>query len=306
MLIVGSPDDPHVDIVARGVRARGGDPAVVDFADAPARLELGFVGARGRLRLPDGDRELARVRAVYWRTANATRASPRLRPDLREFAERETRWALESMLMQLPARLVNAPPAVAAHRCKPVQSARVAALGVAVPATLVANDPAAIREFCGEHPGGVVVKPIGGGAYVRRLTAADLERDDSMRASPMQYQQYVPGDDLRIYVVGERVFAGRIVTADPDRVDFRTDPTHRSEPLALTDAEQATCRAIARTLDLALAGIDVRRDPSGRWHFLEANPSPMFLRFAADTGHPIADALVDLLMSPGPCPEGPA
>jgi glutathione synthase/RimK-type ligase-like ATP-grasp enzyme len=298
VLIVGAPADPHVDVVARGLAARGAEPAVLDFADAPARLELSSFGARGRLRLPDGDRELARVRAVYWRTANPTRASPRLRADLREFAERETRWALESTLMQLSARLVNAPAAVAAHRCKPAQSARVAALGVATPATLVSNCPADIRSFCAEHPGGVVVKPIGGGAHVRRLGEPDLRRDDSMRASPMQYQQHVAGDDLRIYVVGERVFAGRIVS--DGRVDFRTDPAHRSEPLALDPREANTCRAIARALDLELAGIDIRRDPSGRWYFLEANPSPMFLRFQADTGHSIADALVDRLLSGAP------
>jgi glutathione synthase/RimK-type ligase-like ATP-grasp enzyme len=297
VLIVGAPDDPHTIAVARGVQARGAEPAVLDFADVPARVELAFTGARGRLRVDERDLELARVRAVYWRTANPTRASPRLRADLREFAEREARWALESMLLQLSARLVNAPAAVAAHRCKPAQSARVAALGVAIPATLVANAPDDIRSFCGAHPGGVVVKPIGGGAYVRRLADSDLRRDDSMRASPMQYQQYVPGDDLRIYVVGERVFAGRIVTDDPARVDFRTDPTHRSEPLALTPGEADTCRAIARALDLELAGIDVRRDPDGRWWFLEANPSPMFLRFEADTGHPIGAALVDRLMA---------
>lgn len=299
MLIVGSPDDPHVDAVARGLAARGACPAVLDVADAPARLDLSFTvaGPRGRLRLPGGDVELERVRAVYWRTANPTRASPRLRADLRDLAERETRWALESMLLQLSARLVNSPPAIAAHRCKPAQSARVAALGVTIPATLVGNCPADIRAFCAAHPGGVVVKPIGGGAYVRRLTPADLQREDSMRASPMQYQQYVPGDDLRIYVVGDRVFAGRIVTDDPARVDFRTDPTHRSAPHDLTAAQQDTCRAIARALDLELAGIDFRRDASGRWYFLEANPSPMFLRFAADTGHPLTAALLDPLLA---------
>lgn len=299
MLIVGPPGDPHLDAVARGVRARGAEPAALDFADAPARAGLSFAvaGPGGRLRLPGGDLELARVRAVYWRTANPTCASPKLRADLRDFAERETRWALESLLLSLPARLVNAPPAIAAHRCKPAQSARVAALGVSTPATLVSNCPDDIRAFHAAHPGGVVVKPIGGGAYVRRLAAGDLERADSMRASPMQYQQYVAGDDLRIYVVGERVFAGRIVTADPARVDFRTDPSHRSEPIELTDAQRHTCRAIARALDLELAGIDVRRDPSGRWFFLEANPSPMFLRFEADTGHPITAALVDHLLA---------
>ena len=45
-------------------------------------------------------------------------------------------------------------------------------------------------------------------------------------------------------------------------------------------------------------GIDLRLTPEGRYVFLEANPSPMFLGFEARAGLPLTDALVALLLEP--------
>jgi glutathione synthase/RimK-type ligase-like ATP-grasp enzyme len=208
------------------------------------------------------------------------------------------------MLRALPCPVINTPAAVTAHRLKPLQSARVAALGVPTPATRITNSPAEVRAFFAAHPQGVVVKPIGGGTYVRKLVPADLEREHAIRACPMQYQALVPGEDLRVYVIGERVFAAHIVTRDPGHVDFRTDPTHRSVACELDRDSALRSLRIARALELAFTGIDFRRTPAGELIFLEANPSPMFLRFAADTGHPLTEGLIDLLLA-CPVPSAP-
>ena len=45
-------------------------------------------------------------------------------------------------------------------------------------------------------------------------------------------------------------------------------------------------------------GIDLRLTPEGRYVFLEANPSPMFLGFERQTGLPITDNLAALLVGP--------
>ena len=87
----------------------------------------------------------------------------------------------------------------------------------------------------------------------------------------------------------------RIVVADPDCVDFRTDARHHSEVITLGDEEIELCRRISRTLGMVWTGIDFRRTPAGELVFLEANPSPMFLRFERDTGHPILAALCRVL-----------
>jgi len=297
VLIVGDAGDAHAAAVARSVATRGLSAAYLDFAGFPAAATLAWdpIRRRGSVVLAGERIDLAGVRSVYWRTASPTRAASGLRGDLHGFAEQESRKALESLLRGLACPVVNPPEAIAAHRCKPVQSAAVAALGVSVPDTVITSDPEAAAAMFERHPGGVIIKPVGGGAYARRLTRRDLARAASIRASPMQYQAWIPGEDVRVYVVGEEVFAGRIVVADPDCVDFRTDARHRSEATAWTAAEAELCRRISRTLGMVWTGIDLRRTPAGELVFLEANPSPMFLRFERDTGHPILAALSRLL-----------
>lgn len=299
VLIVGGPDDAHADAVARAVAARGAAAVFLDFRRFPAADTLAWdpIRRRGSLTIGGSSVELAEVRSVYWRTAHATRAASGLQGDLHGFAEQETRRALESLLHGLEVPLLNPPAAIAAHRFKPVQSAVVAGLGVEVPETVITSDPAAVSAMFAAHPQGIIIKPVGGGAYVRRLTRRDLERTDSIRACPMQYQAWIAGEDVRVYVVGEAVFAGRIVVSDPQRVDFRTDPGHVCVAVTLAEQEAAMCRRIARALGLGWTGIDFRRTPAGDLVFLEANPSPMFLRFERDTGWGIGAALVDLLMA---------
>lgn len=298
VLIVGDAGDAHAAAVAGQVARRGLTAAYLDFTKFPGEATLAWdpIRRRGRLVTDAGAVDLAAVRSVYWRTANPTRAAAGLRGDLHGFAEQESRKALESLVRGLGCPVINPAEAIAGHRCKPVQSATVAALGVAVPDTRISSDPAAAAEMFAAHPEGVIIKPVGGGAYARRLTRRDLARDASIRASPMQYQAWIPGEDVRVYVVGEAVFAGRIVVEDPARVDFRTDPKHFGEALELDAAQAETCRRICRALGMVWTGIDFRRTPAGELVFLEANPSPMFLKFGRDTSHPVLDALVDLLV----------
>lgn len=300
MLIVGGPGDAHAAAVADRVTARGLRALHLDFADFPANTTLAWdpLARRGTLTGSAGAIALERLRSVYWRTATRPRAPDGLMRELHGFAEDEARRALDSMLRALPCPVINSPEAVAAHRFKPLQSAQVAALGFLVPATLISNSPEALREFVDGQDGGVIVKPIGGGAYARRIGPTDLGRAASIRACPMQYQAFVPGEDLRIYIVDDRVFAGRIVTRDRDHVDFRTDPDHHSVACTLEPADAARCVRIARTLGLRFTGIDLRRTDAGALVFLEANPSPMFLRFEHDTGHPLLASLVDVLCDP--------
>ncbi len=299
VIIVGNAGDAHAAAVARTLRARGVRAEFLDFSNFPIRATLAWDPQRhtGGLDLGGVTVDLDTLRSVYWRTATRTVAAPQLRSDLRGFAADEARRSMEVMLRGLSCPVINSPEAVAAHRFKPLQSAQVGAVGISTPATLVTNDPAHLAKFYATHPGGVIVKPVGGGAYVRRLVAADLQRHASIRACPMQYQAWIPGEDVRVFVIGDAVYAARIVTRNPDHVDFRTDPEHVSVADVLAPEAEAMCRTIARTLGLRFTGIDLRRQSDGHYVFLEANPSPMFLRFARDTGHPLLAALVELLLA---------
>jgi hypothetical protein len=250
--------------------------------------------AAGTIRLPSGRRlDFDEITAVYWRCYHGVPAPQLPDPEQAYIAQNDARSLFESLLIRLPARWVNGWQAYQLHQTKPVQLAMVAALGVPVPATLLGNDPAAVREFVGQHPR-CIFKPVQGGAHTQRVTPRHLS-DENLRnlaIAPVTIQEEVRGTDIRVFVAGERVLACEVQT---EALDFREDPDPRIVPVELPPAVAEQCRQIARTLHLLWTGIDLRRTPEGRFVFLEANPSPMFLGFEQRSGLPLTESLADLL-----------
>lgn len=298
ILILGGLDDEHACHVLEHLRGRGADAELLDSRWFPASLRIAYdpAGGGGHLSLPGGRvLPLDEVSAVYWRCYNNVGAADLPDPEQAYIAANDARGLFESLLIEMPARWVNGWRAYQLHQTKPVQLARVAALGVDVPATLLGNDPDAVRQFAARHPR-CIFKPVQGGAHTRRLTPAHLS-DDNLRNlawAPVTLQEEVPGTNVRAFVAGERVLAAEVNT---EAVDFRDDPEPRIAAHALPAAVAEGCRRVARALELVWTGIDWRRTPEGRYVFLEANPSPMFLGFEARSGLPLTASLADLLLA---------
>ena len=142
----------------------------------------------------------------------------------------------------------------------------------------------------------VIFKPVYGGAYTRDLSPAHLappRLERALQLAPITLQAYIPGTNIRSYVLGNAVYAAEIRSAS---LDFREDCKAVVLPVALPADVQEQCLAIARTLFLTWTAIDWRLTPWGDYVFLEANPGPMFLHCERQTGFPITQDLVHLLM----------
>ncbi len=59
----------------------------------------------------------------------------------------------------------------------------------------------------------------------------------------------------------------------------------------------AVHRALSSSLNLPVAGIDLRRTPDGRWYCFEVNPSPGFTYFQKETHQAIDETIARLLIS---------
>jgi glutathione synthase/RimK-type ligase-like ATP-grasp enzyme len=297
VLVLGGEDDDHAVFVRDHLRGRGQEAELLDSRWFPAELGLACDPLSGAwtVRLPGG-RVLrpGEVRSVYWRCYNGV-VAPEL-PDEEQayIAYNDARALFESFLIHCPARWVNGWHAFQLHQTKPVQLAMVAALGVAVPATVLSNDAEAVRAFAAKYPR-CIFKPVQGGAHTRRVTPAHLS-DDNLRnlaLAPVTLQQEVEGTNVRVFVAGELVI-GLEVRAET--IDFRDVDDPQILPHALPAEVEAQCRAIARALGLVWTGIDCRLTPGGRYVFLEANPSPMFLGFESRSGAPLTEALTAVLL----------
>ncbi|GAA2817921.1 hypothetical protein GCM10010441_47990 [Kitasatospora paracochleata] len=293
ILFYGCPDDDPLTRAVAAARAAGVDHLLLDQTRL-ARYDLvcgpglaGRVGAEGRTVPLDA------VTAVYARPLDppADRADPAARARTAAFHGWFTDW-----LDTADALVVNRPRAMESNGSKPYQAQLIARAGFAVPDTLVSDDPEEIRAFHRGH-GRVVYKSLSGiRSIVRELTEADGARLHLVRALPTQFQAYVPGRDVRVHVVGERVFAAAV---DCAAIDYRyagRDGLHAElsrYELPPEVAERSV--ALAAGLGLSLAGIDLRVRPDGTWVCFEVNPMPAYSYYESHTGLPIAAALVELL-----------
>ena len=85
-----------------------------------------------------------------------------------------------------------------------------------------------------------------------------------------------------MHVIGSDVYVCELVSeADDYRYSERQGAavSRRQVDLPVECADR--CRALAASLDLRVAGIDLRRTPAGEWFCFEVNPSPAFSWFDA-------------------------
>lgn len=195
------------------------------------------------------------------------------------------------------ARVLNRPGAMASNGSKPYQAQLIAAHGLDFPETLVTTDPDEVRAFRARH-GRIVYKSISAvRSIVHCLEDEDLDRLDTIRWCPVQFQEHVEGYDLRVHVVGREVFA---TTIESDYSDYRYAGRDAGTPAELTEAQigddlAERCIRLAHGLELPFAGIDLRITPEGRQVCFEVNPSPAFSYYEAHTGQPIAAAVARYL-----------
>ena len=110
----------------------------------------------------------------------------------------------------------------------------------------------------------------------------------------MTIQEYIPGTNIRTYAIADSVYSAEIRSSS---VDFREDLGAELIPIELPESIQKQSLAIAKSFMLEWTAIDWRVKPTGEYVFLEANPSPMFIHFERQTGFPITEKLVSLLMN---------
>jgi hypothetical protein len=195
-----------------------------------------------------------------------------------------------------PARVVNRPAAMAANGSKPFQALQIQSGGFSVPDTLITTDPGAALAFWEKH-GAVIYKSVSSvRSIVSRLTPAHRERIKDVRWCPTQFQQFIPGDDYRVHVVGEKLFPCRVFCeADDYRYSSHSGLSTKIKCATLPDEIAARCLHLSAALQLPVAGIDLRRTPSSEWFCFEVNPSPGFTFYQDATKQPIAAAIAGFL-----------
>jgi glutathione synthase/RimK-type ligase-like ATP-grasp enzyme len=275
--------------VLEALVARGADLVHIDDADLGAlRYDVSFTPDPSGWIEADGRRiDVQQIRGVYLRPA-----------DVPVNGGRAASADLLAIVSALPGLVVNPPAAGRANASKPYQLGLIADAHFVVPDTLVTSDPWAARAFLAEH-GHVIYKSISGvRSIVASLEADDVARLEQVGTGPVQLQEYVPGLDVRVHVVDERWFACSI-RSDVDDYRYPREGDARAElsPFELPEPLGLQLVKLVHSMGLLVAGVDLRCTPNRTWVCFEVNPSPGFTWYEEETGHPIADAIAELLDS---------
>lgn len=259
----------------------------------------------------DGRRvDFDQVGSVWCRAFTPLAFPEDFNPADRKFAQVEAERALAGLLSRPDILWINHPQRYALANSKPAQLAMARRLGFAIPTTLISNDPDEVATFIDAAPGPVVYKCFsqaldvesGKGQFTGIVTARERANLDLIRATPGVFQHYVEkAYEVRITVVGGRVFAGRINSQD--NADTKVDWRHRpfdmaSEPHALPQPIARGVVAFLESFGLGYGAFDFIVAPDGTYVFLEVNPGGQYMWVEAATGMPITAALVDALCAP--------
>ncbi len=297
-LVLGHANDAHARHMLEQLRLRG--PAHLLQTDQfPAAVRVSLrPGSGGTLHLADGvTLDFDQIGAVYWRNfCGVSMETSKLgRGSMQDIAYHDSMACLRSWFAHHNGtRWFNSWAAFQSHQEKPHQLALVAAAGVRIPPTYIGNDAAQVRAFCQAEPQ-AMFKPVYGGAHAEMITERHLAPERlaaSLRQAPITLQRFIGGTNIRTYAIGTRRFSIELPSAE---VDFRLDAGVRPVAVDLPDAVQDQVGAIMACLGLNWTAIDWRRDPSGAYYFLEANPSPMFLGAEQATGLPLCATLVEAM-----------
>ncbi|MEO3791097.1 hypothetical protein ABGB14_12820 [Nonomuraea sp. B10E15] len=250
----------------------------------------------GRLWYGETVLELSKlsVSGIYSRLIDTTELLP---AEARGAARARLR-ALVEMLGACEITVVNRPRSEPSNGSKLYHLWVLAGFRFTTPPSLLTNFGEPLSDFL-EQNGRVLYKGASSEkTIVSPFTDAEAARVNSLRNSPVLFQAYVPGVDVRLHLVRGEPIA---VSVTPERsedslvVDYRFDPSpKRYAVVPVPDDVLASCHAYQAWSGLDFIGFDFRVSQKG-WTVLEANPMPGYESYDRRADNRISEALLSVL-----------
>ena len=316
ILILTSPEDPHLPFVTKHLKKD--EYIVIDVGVIAEGAKLTYEVSNDTFKIKYEGKELKEITGVWYRRPRTAQKDLHInvRPDYLDYAYS----ALQQHVNQLYALLENAlwisdVYAVRRAENKVFQLLTAKKVGFQIPEVIFTSDAKAAEAFVNKHRTAIVKpesnhwpKPLHKDTqpaiYARKVSANDQVKYAGLHMAPSIFQQLIDPDfELRITVIGNAVFAAKVLASDftvEEVRDWRlahTDGKLDFEEYNLPDAIAKKCIRLTKELGLNFGAIDMIRAKDGTMWFLEINPNGQWGFIEWATKQPLGKTMAQLLRS---------
>lgn len=274
-------------------------------------IEMSTKNFSNRLTVNDGEiLDLQTFQSVWNRRPGSIKAQTMPEPWIEQMVEGEAQSVIGGLFRSLPCLWVNHPGKNNECAFKLWQLEVARRVGLAIPDTIVTNDPQLVREFYDSCDGKIIYKLLGEqsayhypkfefplGMPTMLVSPADYEHLDQVSLSPHLFQRCIEkAYELRVTIVGKKIFAVQIDSqAGQGAIDWRLDYSVPMAPYELPPAVHESCLNLLLTLGLNYGALDFCVTPEGEYVFLEINCGGQYYWLEHRTNLPISEEVAKLL-----------
>jgi len=306
ILIISAHDDAHIQFVTKHF-PESVEYTIIDPFKSIGGKDISYDFDGLRMCIYYGEQPLTGIDSVWFRKPTQL---DQIKLEVPDSYLAYTQSTLRRHLAPLyrhwhDAQWVSPYESIVQAESKPYQLEIAAKVGFVLPDTLITGSSSRAQRFVAKH-GTCVVKsqaarfPAGRTMMTRVISAEDNLLYEGLSVDPMIFQQYIePDHELRVTVVGDAVFAAKIIAADqgPFR-DWRyghVDGTFKATAATIDADLQTKCVQLTKHMGLSYGAIDLIVDKNGKTWFLEINPNGQWAFIEEATGQPIGKAMAELL-----------
>ncbi|HKV91148.1 MAG TPA: hypothetical protein VJW20_01220 [Candidatus Angelobacter sp.] len=293
IIVMAHPRDDHTAPVLWALEQAGYRASCWSGVSWEEQDQAGlFLGQRPEMTL--GALKLENDDALWLRQPDQPPHDPAVSNASKKFADYPAFFnALAYMLESLPVRCINTYSASCLIRNKGVQLHLAGTSGLNIPATLMSNSPAAVRDFFDHYPNNAICKAFASHVWQQQgsedisvtetfcLTREQLPTDDEVFTyAPAIYQEMVVKQfDVRVVLMGERIYSYALRTPE-NSLDWRFDAARKNlavEVISTPPDVEAGLHLFAQKTGICFGVLDFAVDRNGQWWFLEINEQGQFL-----------------------------
>jgi len=251
---------------------------------------------------------LCALRSVYFRRAPTVFPESIIKNDT-PFINRERRDFFEGLYLSYNrAKWINPIFATYIAERKLYQLFLAKKIGFNIPKTIVSNDPMNVNEFMKEQEASII-KPISHGLQISNegvfsiytSEIKDTQRfanSDELFEAPVLVQERISNyRDIRVTVVGHRIFPVEIEKEDDIEVDWRKPDIKKIYKRHKLPSElENKIYSLQKELNLIYSAVDFILTPNGEYIFLETNPAGEWVWLERELGLDISGQIIDELI----------